>query len=821
MIAKRIDIEPENDNYERLADYIAAAPEEGEKLDDLWIVNCDAGETLDDLPLAKKEIKATQALNQTAKSGKTYHLMVSFRDERPSPEALRDIEREFAQALGFGEHQRIAGTHINTENFHLHIAINKIHPVTLKVHMPFRDFKVLEKVSREMEKKYALKLDLGRADKIEPEKQAARARDKEAHTWEQSFDSYVREEAADLLAALDAARGWQDLHAAFGRFDLELRLRGNGLVIANASGTEMIKASALDRKFSKAALEHKLGTFIAPGDDLELEDGTTEGQSHELPVDQAAQPTSAVAGGQHGAGAGSAPDASGSTARLEPRATRPGFKARLQLHQAEISAAFQSAQDWQQLHTELARYGMVLRPRGNGLTIANANGKGMIKASALHRNFSMAAVQGRLGPFQTAQQVQAAGRQQPTRSGAAPAPLPRPARPPRPVKRYRPRPITRFPGQHRLWRQYMATKGKRRESLAVKAFHTWKEFLQAEALNDPLAMAIIVAQKKLLEALNPFSILQPRGNIPGGSFLPAAGPRPSISAARLSRSGLQPPQGAAVAQNPPGPGNQQLAAGNNAQGLQNGPQGVSSGEPLSTSQQSPSPTQRPNMAAQGLNPSPRQAAGWARQPSEDERQLLTAAAKAAEGKVLPVDRHWTDQALAARPGLSDHQQAVVRSVVDRRLGLVVDGDQIERLQTLATVRDAFAAAGLRVVGVATSDNASKTLQDATGITSGSLHVLGRLLAKGDLQLGQHDVLVVEANKIHAKQIIRLLEAAAPTGARVVLAGDGKGSTGPAWAMRLLAGHLQVDGGLAVDDRRRDASSTHSIAEIAEGPAIVI
>src|SRR3546814_11427960 len=67
-----------------------------------------------------------------------------------------------------------------------------------------------------------------------------------------------------------------------------------------------------------------------------------------------------------------------------------------------------------------------------------------------------------------------------------------------------------------------------------------------------------------------------------------------------------------------------------------------------------------------------------------------------------------------------------------------------------------------------------------GITSGSLHVLGRLLAKGDLQLGQHDVLVVEANKIHAKQIIRLLEAAAPTGARVVLAGDGKGSTGPAW-----------------------------------------
>src|SRR3546814_13629079 len=31
MIAKRIDIEPENDNLERLADYIAAAPEEDRK----------------------------------------------------------------------------------------------------------------------------------------------------------------------------------------------------------------------------------------------------------------------------------------------------------------------------------------------------------------------------------------------------------------------------------------------------------------------------------------------------------------------------------------------------------------------------------------------------------------------------------------------------------------------------------------------------------------------------------------------------------------------------------------------------------------------
>src|SRR3546814_4143977 len=126
----------------------------------------------------------------------------------------------------------------------------------------------------------------------------------------------------------------------------------------------------------------------------------------------------------------------------------------------------------------------------------------------------MASLQARLGPCQAALQVSTA--QAPLRAGK-PAPGARTPRPPRPVKRYRRRPITRYPGQHRLWRRYMATQGEKRESLAVKAFKTWKEFLQAEALNDPMAMAIIVAQTKLLEALTPFSFLKPRGNIPSGA----------------------------------------------------------------------------------------------------------------------------------------------------------------------------------------------------------------------------------------------------------------------------------------------------------------
>ena len=48
------------------------------------------------------------------------------------------------------------------------MAYNKIHPATLKAHFPYSDFKTLEIVCREMKKKYKLKVDLGRENKLEP-----------------------------------------------------------------------------------------------------------------------------------------------------------------------------------------------------------------------------------------------------------------------------------------------------------------------------------------------------------------------------------------------------------------------------------------------------------------------------------------------------------------------------------------------------------------------------------------------------------------------------------------------------------------------------
>lgn len=324
--------------FRYLAEYIAAAKEKGEKLDDLWIVNCNGGRGLENLDLAIREIDTQQALNTKVKKNKSYHLVVSFqRDEKPSPEALRDIESHFADALGFADHPRVIGTHGDTENFHMHIGYSRIHPATFKAHWPKHDYRERDKVCRAMETKYGLKIDLGREDKLEAHRLPTAARDMEAHSWEQSFYGYVQEHKKPLMKALDKAKEWQDLHGAFTRYDLFLRKRGNGLVIGNRAKNQHIKASSLDRSFSKDALEKRFGPF------------------------------------------------------QKSSRTRPKTK---------------------------------------------------------------------------------------------------------PTQSYSRKPITRHRGQGRLWRRYMGTQHKG-SSLVSRGFKTWKEFLTYEALDDPLAMAIIYSQRKI------------------------------------------------------------------------------------------------------------------------------------------------------------------------------------------------------------------------------------------------------------------------------------------------------------------------------------
>ncbi|NML16994.1 relaxase/mobilization nuclease domain-containing protein [Azohydromonas sp. G-1-1-14] len=224
-----------------------------ERVGEVRITNC-AAHTLS---AAVAEMLATQHLNTRARGDRTFHLIVSFQaGEQPTPEQLRTIEERICQSLGFAEHQRVSVVHHDTDNVHMHVAINKIHPTRHTMHEPYLAYRTLAKVCARLERELGL-----RVDKHIPRRTVSegRAGDMEQHAGVESLMTWVRREC---LGALQRADSWAAVHEVLQAHGLHMSQRGAGLVI-EAQDSTRVKASTVDRGLSKAAMEARLGAFQA------------------------------------------------------------------------------------------------------------------------------------------------------------------------------------------------------------------------------------------------------------------------------------------------------------------------------------------------------------------------------------------------------------------------------------------------------------------------------------------------------------------------------------------------------------------------------
>lgn len=255
MIAKHVPMHSlAKSDFAELVEYIADEQDKAERLGQITVSNCEAAT----LQAVIGEVLATQRQNTRAAGDKTFHLLVSFRPgEHPTAETLKAIEERLCVGLGYGEHQRVSAVHHDTDNLHLHVAINKIHPERHTMHEPFQSYRTLAELCATLERDYGLEKDNHQSRRSVAE---GRAADMERHAGLESLVGWVRREC---LEEMRGARSWIALHQVMRDHGLELRERGNGLIVEAADGTR-VKASTIARELSKPGLEARLGPFEAP-----------------------------------------------------------------------------------------------------------------------------------------------------------------------------------------------------------------------------------------------------------------------------------------------------------------------------------------------------------------------------------------------------------------------------------------------------------------------------------------------------------------------------------------------------------------------------
>ena len=232
-------------------------------------------QTAEMVALAQEAVKSKDPID---------HWVLSWKEhERPTPEQAREAAAIFIKHCGLEGHQYITGLHDDTENMHLHIAVNRVHPDTCKVVKINQGFDkeaaqqsiaVIEKVQGWSPEKNARYRTNDKAELVidqttkrpqifkaadKPLEPTGPAKDMEIQTGEKSAQRIGIEQAAPIIAQ---ATSWKELHTSMAAAGLEYRREGSGAKVY--VGDVGVKASDVDRKASFSAMQKRLGPYQPP-----------------------------------------------------------------------------------------------------------------------------------------------------------------------------------------------------------------------------------------------------------------------------------------------------------------------------------------------------------------------------------------------------------------------------------------------------------------------------------------------------------------------------------------------------------------------------
>ncbi len=197
------------------------------------------------------------------------------------------------------------------------------------------------------------------------------------------------------------------------------------------------------------------------------------------------------------------------------------------------------------------------------------------------------------------------------------------------------------------------------------------------------------------------------------------------------------------------------------------------------------------------------------------------------GRAAVVPEWYVDVAVAAKedelhasltPGQWETIEGICRS--GRQLDLVVGVAGAGKTTALKAVREAYELAGHRVIGTATSGQASRTLGREAGIDSVTLASLLWRLDHDRLAIDARTVVILdEAAMTDDPDLRRLLTATHAADAKVVLVGDDRqlGAIGPGGALRALVERFDGTVWTLTDNiRQHNLTEREALAELRAG-----
>ena len=160
---------------------------------------------------------------------------------------------------------------------------------------------------------------------------------------------------------------------------------------------------------------------------------------------------------------------------------------------------------------------------------------------------------------------------------------------------------------------------------------------------------------------------------------------------------------------------------------------------------------------------------------QDEGRILQDADTLASRRRYGVSRANCEAALYHRPNVTgDRREAFWRSVGTDGLAVIAGEAGTGKSTTLAAVRDAYEAAGYRVIGMAWTNAVVQNLGHDGFRNSTTIAAELRRIENGETQWDARTVLIVdEAGMLSTKHLASVTEQARAAGAKLILAGDDK------------------------------------------------